>query len=201
VNVPCRVVKGCKYCKRDDAFSCLVRFGFEREYLVDLIGEPGTLSEPDSGFNGPHSIYVSSPLHPPKFKSSVEMNANFKSLAKQYFKECQSLNLIFKDAKPASDLVSFDQAAVAYFAPGAAPSMPFSNLRPPDMKINESQAKINPNRAYNPIPNREIVFSIDDLAVPWNELVLKEKIGAGSFGTVHRADWHGSDVAVKILIE
>lgn len=160
--------------------TILVFLHMIREYLVDLIGEPGTLSEPDSGFNGPHSICVSSPLHPPKFKSSVEMNANFKSLAKQYFKECQSLNLIFKDAKPTSDLVSSDQAGVAYFAPGAAPSMPFSNLRPPDMKINESQARINPNRTYKPIPNREIVFSIDDLSVPWNELVLKEKIGAGN---------------------
>uniref|UniRef100_A0A0A9CK96 CTR1 n=1 Tax=Arundo donax TaxID=35708 RepID=A0A0A9CK96_ARUDO len=30
VNVPCRVVKGCKYCKSDDASSCLVRFGLER---------------------------------------------------------------------------------------------------------------------------------------------------------------------------
>jgi hypothetical protein len=30
VNIPCRVVKGCKYCKSDDASSCLVRFGLER---------------------------------------------------------------------------------------------------------------------------------------------------------------------------
>lgn len=30
INLPCRVAKGCKYCKRDDASSCLVRFGLER---------------------------------------------------------------------------------------------------------------------------------------------------------------------------
>ncbi|XP_020584669.1 serine/threonine-protein kinase CTR1-like [Phalaenopsis equestris] len=41
----------------------------------------------------------------------------------------------------------------------------------------------------------------DDLTVPWGDLVLKERIGAGSFGTVHRAEWHGSEVAVKILME
>jgi serine/threonine-protein kinase CTR1 len=99
-------------------------------------------------------------------------------LAKQYFLECQSLNLIFKDTKPVTDLVSSDQAG-AYFAPGAAPSLPLSNLRPPDTKINESQARINPNRTSNPSPNKDIVFSIDDLAIPWNDLVLKEKIGAG----------------------
>jgi serine/threonine-protein kinase CTR1 len=42
---------------------------------------------------------------------------------------------------------------------------------------------------------------MDDMEIRWEDLILKERIGAGSFGTVHRADWHGSDVAVKILIE
>lgn len=148
-----------------------------REYLVDLLGEPGNLSEPDSRLNGPHSICVLSPLHPPRFKS-VKINTSFKSLAKQYFLDCQSLNLIFEDAKPVSDMVSSDQTG-ACFVPGAAPSMPLSNLRPPDMKINESQARVNPNRTSGPSPNKEIVFCVDDLMIPWNELVLKEKIGAG----------------------
>uniref|UniRef100_A0A453H028 Protein kinase domain-containing protein n=1 Tax=Aegilops tauschii subsp. strangulata TaxID=200361 RepID=A0A453H028_AEGTS len=38
----------------------------------------------------------------------------------------------------------------------------------------------------------DLSLAVDDLIIPWSELVLKEKIGAGSFGTVHRADWHGS---------
>ncbi|XP_029146572.1 serine/threonine-protein kinase CTR1 isoform X2 [Arachis hypogaea] len=42
-------------------------------------------------------------------------------------------------------------------------------------------------------------LGVEDLDIPWSELVLKENIGAGSFGTVIRADWRGSDVAVKIL--
>ncbi|KAJ6428838.1 hypothetical protein OIU84_020485 [Salix udensis] len=41
----------------------------------------------------------------------------------------------------------------------------------------------------------------EDLIVPWDELLLKNKIGSGSFGTVYHADWRGSDVAVKILEE
>eukprot|EP01018_Ginkgo_biloba_P001230 Gb_26546 [translate_table: standard] len=49
--------------------------------------------------------------------------------------------------------------------------------------------------------NLEISLAVDGLEIPWEDLILKERIGAGSFGTVHRADWHGSDVAVKILIE
>ncbi|XP_058061298.1 cyclin-dependent kinase 12 [Anopheles bellator] len=36
--------------------------------------------------------------------------------------------------------------------------------------------------------------------IPYDDLHLKEKIGNGRFGTVHRALWHG-DVAVKLLKE
>ncbi|KAL3628365.1 copper transport protein ctr1 [Castilleja foliolosa] len=47
----------------------------------------------------------------------------------------------------------------------------------------------------------EFTFEVDDLNIPWSDMVLKERIGAGSFGTVHRAEWNGCDVAVKILME
>lgn len=47
----------------------------------------------------------------------------------------------------------------------------------------------------------ELSLAMDGLEIPWEDLILKERIGAGSFGTVHHADWHGSDVAVKILID
>ncbi|KAL3504886.1 hypothetical protein ACH5RR_034727 [Cinchona calisaya] len=42
-------------------------------------------------------------------------------------------------------------------------------------------------------------LAMDWLEIPWDELHIKERVGAGSFGTVHRAEWHGSDVAVKVL--
>ncbi|KAG9440200.1 hypothetical protein H6P81_020365 [Aristolochia fimbriata] len=44
-------------------------------------------------------------------------------------------------------------------------------------------------------------LAMDWLEISWDELQLKERIGAGSFGTVHRAEWHGSDVAVKVLTD
>ncbi|PIM98663.1 Tyrosine kinase [Handroanthus impetiginosus] len=47
----------------------------------------------------------------------------------------------------------------------------------------------------------ELTFDVEDLKIPWSDLVLKERIGAGSFGIVHHADWNGCDVAVKILME
>ncbi|XVF23369.1 hypothetical protein REPUB_Repub13aG0032300 [Reevesia pubescens] len=51
--------------------------------------------------------------------------------------------------------------------------------------------------------SNKLVMSIDqeDLYIPWSQLVLKEEIGAGSFGTVHRAELRCSEVAIKILVE
>ncbi|XP_019444284.1 PREDICTED: serine/threonine-protein kinase CTR1 isoform X5 [Lupinus angustifolius] len=122
IDIPCRIAKGCKYCSRDDASSCLVRFGLEREYLIDLIGNPGCLCEPNSMLNGPSSISFSSPLRFSRLKPA-EPTIDFRSLAKQYFSDCLSLELVFDNGS------------------------------------------------------------------------------AGSFGTVHRAEWNGSEVAVKILME
>ncbi|THG09767.1 hypothetical protein TEA_019732 [Camellia sinensis var. sinensis] len=111
IDLPCRIAKGCKYCMRDDATSCLVRFGVDRksrglqlntrEYVVDLIGNPGCLCEPDSLLNGPSTISISSPLRFPRFRQ-VESPIDFRSLAKQYFLDCQSLNLVFDDSSTGS---------------------------------------------------------------------------------------------------
>uniref|UniRef100_A0A0D3HA62 non-specific serine/threonine protein kinase n=1 Tax=Oryza barthii TaxID=65489 RepID=A0A0D3HA62_9ORYZ len=228
VNVPCRVVKGCKYCKSDDATSCLVRFGLEREYLVDLIGDPGQLSDPDSFVNGPYSLSVPSPLRPPKFRS-LEITSNFSSVAKQYFSDCHSLNLLFNEASTGAtsnaavamdqpystrkhdtrdDIMSSwvpvkGQAAVSSDAilPEAPrevlPLITSSNLKADKKK----EFKLIEGNQYLRSTVSDLSLAVDDLIIPWNELILKEKIGAGSFGTVHRADWNGSDVAVKILME
>ncbi|KAG2633570.1 hypothetical protein PVAP13_2NG262500 [Panicum virgatum] len=226
VSIPCRVVKGCKYCKSDDASSCLVRFGLEnREYLVDLIGDPGQLSDPDSFVNGPYSLSVSSPLHPPKFRS-LEITSNFSSVAKQYFSDCHSLNLLFSDSSTGatSVITTLDQP---YSKKHVAGDETMNNWMPgkgqaamkPDIVVPEAPREVLPLISSNMKLDRkkelklieetqqlrhtvsDLSLAANDLIIPWNELVLKEKIGAGSFGTVHRADWHGSDVAVKILME
>ncbi|KAM0899444.1 hypothetical protein ACQ4PT_021307 [Festuca glaucescens] len=227
VNVPCRLVKGCKYCKAEDASSCVVRFGLEREYLVDLIGEPGQLSDPDSFVNGPYSLSVPSPLRPPKFRS-LEITSNFSSVAKQYFSDCHSLNLLFSDAStgatsgaavavyqmyskkhdagdgitsgwvPVKGQPTINSDIILPEAPREVlPLMTSSNLTADKKK----EFQLLEGNQYLRSTVSDLSLAVDDLIIPWNELVLKEKIGAGSFGTVHRADWHGSDVAVKILME
>lgn len=68
-----------------------------REYVVDLVEKPGFLCDPNSLLNGPSSISISSPLHFPRFKQ-VQPTMDFRSLAKQYFSDFQSLNLVFNDS-------------------------------------------------------------------------------------------------------
>ena len=67
-----------------------------REVLVDLVGNPGCLCEPDSLINGPSSISIFSPLHFPRFRH-INSTVDFESLARQYFIDCESLNLVFED--------------------------------------------------------------------------------------------------------
>ncbi len=35
--------------------------------------------------------------------------------------------------------------------------------------------------------------------IPWRTLSFKEKIGTGGYSEVYRAEWEGSQVAVKVL--
>uniref|UniRef100_A0A1J3HXN9 non-specific serine/threonine protein kinase n=1 Tax=Noccaea caerulescens TaxID=107243 RepID=A0A1J3HXN9_NOCCA len=214
IDLPCRIAKGCKYCDRDDAASCLVRFGLDREYLIDLVGKPGHLWEPDSLINGPSSISISSPLRFPRPRP-VEPAVDYRLLAKQYFTDSQSLNLVFD---PASDDLGFSMFHRQYDNPGGendvlpengggslppSGNMPPQNMMPASNQVQEA-VPMNPPPISQPAPNRanrDLGLDGDDMDIPWCDLNIKERIGAGSFGTVHRAEWHGSDVAVKILME
>ncbi|KAI4349019.1 hypothetical protein L6164_009675 [Bauhinia variegata] len=257
IDLPCRIAKGCKYCSRDDASSCLVRFGLDREYLVDLIGKPGHLCVPDSLLNGPSSISFSSPLRFPRLKPAAEPTIDFRSLAKQYFSDCLSIELIFdsnsaelfdgkykdrnnlrsipNDSNKTSRLPlhpqvlypsTQDQGSETFKSCNLPQNivdstamgkdiMPFKLNRPVGHKdiqsslvLTNSNVDVIEGRRFTEgsqlVPSktsRELGLDVEDFDIPWSDLVLKERIGSGSFGTVHRAEWNGSDVAVKILME
>ncbi|XP_075104128.1 serine/threonine-protein kinase CTR1-like isoform X1 [Nicotiana tabacum] len=247
IDLPCRIAKGCKYCNRSDASSCLVRLGLDREYLVDLVGKPGVLCEPDSLINGPSSISIPSPLRFPRYRQ-VEPTIDFRSLAKQYFLDSQSLNLLFDDSS-AGSAADGDAGQSNRSCMDRNNAVPSSSNRdaisrlplPPSNAWKKGRDKESQlSKMYNPssmlnsmnvdkdlvpvkhvppsgedvqplmalshpradtINDGELLSDVEEFNIPWNDLVLKERIGAGSFGTVHRADWDGSDVAVKILME
>ncbi|KAL3536156.1 hypothetical protein ACH5RR_004617 [Cinchona calisaya] len=262
IDLPCRIAKGCKNCFRDEASSCLIRFGLDREYLVDLIGNPGCLCEPDSSLNGPSSISISSPLCLPRFRQ-VDTTIDFRSLAKQYFSDSQLLNLVFDDSStgatadddgdssyhkrtdknymdrnsgvPSSGnqheipllplppqnawIKGHNKASQVYKLPNPYNIMGSTNkalavqhvppvgrmmsraLPEPRMDSIKDRRFVEGGQLVPVAPSGELILDVEDLDIAWSDLVLKERIGAGSFGTVHRADWNGCDVAVKILME
>nr|XP_043611427.1 serine/threonine-protein kinase CTR1 [Erigeron canadensis] len=186
INLPCRVAKGCRHCRRDDASSCLVRCGTNKELLVDLVENPGYLYEPDSLINGPSSISIYSPLRFPRSRH-INPTVNFESIAKQYFVDCDSLNVVFED--PSTDMNM---------------AIPVNNNegQPRDPQLVNAynpQNNLVPTRMIENAPLQHVALDVDVFDIPWNDIVLKEKIGEGSFGTVCRADWNGEDVAVKTL--
>lgn len=228
VNLPCRIAKGCKYCGREFASSCLVLFGPDREYLVDLIGRPGFLCQPDSMLNGNSSISVSSPLCHPRFRT-VEDGESFKKMAERYFSDSQSLDIQFDDASSgtAIDQVNSKEnpRKVSHFVRNKLATVSSSGCESSILALPQRSVlrtgyvdvqQIIASTDQHPHKSNKLKFMEttqlvisyherslfeEDLDIEWSDLDLKEKIGRGSFGTVHRARWHGVDVAVKILME
>ncbi|XP_050380166.1 serine/threonine-protein kinase EDR1 [Argentina anserina] len=61
------------------------------------------------------------------------------------------------------------------------------------------------NSSFDSISSRvEQVFDDVDVSeseIPWEDLVIGERIGLGSYGEVYHADWNGTEVAVKKFLD
>uniref|UniRef100_A0A0D9W9B0 non-specific serine/threonine protein kinase n=1 Tax=Leersia perrieri TaxID=77586 RepID=A0A0D9W9B0_9ORYZ len=222
IGLPCRIAQGCKYCTAPHRSSCLVKIENERrEYVVDLVVEPGRLSSPDSSINGQLLSSVPSP-----FRTSCTMSsANYATPAASWSSNNRA---IAEDLR--SSILSNPQNSVAKYCVSEEKS---------SVQVNSKEAnlpkcgQITQNGNCNNVAVLEVLkqlkameiasetgdkenmsgatalkqlgiepsFGADWLEISWDELELKERVGAGSFGTVYRADWHGSDVAVKVLTD
>ncbi|KAJ1424750.1 Serine-threonine/tyrosine-protein kinase, catalytic domain [Sesbania bispinosa] len=115
IGLPCRIARGCKYCVADHRSSCLVKIKddkqLSREYVVDLVGEPGNIHGPDSSING---AYVSS--MPSPFQIS-------------HLKELQSP---YMDGAACSQSISFDRNSVN------PESHPYSGCGQNDLQVKET---------------------------------------------------------------
>ncbi|XP_010532192.1 PREDICTED: serine/threonine-protein kinase EDR1 [Tarenaya hassleriana] len=51
--------------------------------------------------------------------------------------------------------------------------------------------------------NNQILDDLDvsECEIPWEDLVIGERIGIGSYGEVYHADWNGTEVAVKKFLD
>ncbi|RDX74280.1 Serine/threonine-protein kinase CTR1, partial [Mucuna pruriens] len=274
IGLPCRIARGCRYCVSDHRSSCLVKIKddrqLSREYVVDLVGEPGNIHGPDSSINGAYVSSIPSPFQISHLKESqspyVDFAACSQSLGcvqedqqveetdplknnndsvyaaidqtcggtepplirfglKGNDKECGILGLlkfppiyegVFEDLHPACEsslheyprlgkdsvvvLEASNNEIIVKGSSGVKSNFEQSMLS----SSGESEQVKNKleNQGAGNIPrylNLEPSLAMDWLEIPWDDLRIKERIGAGSFGTVYRAEWHGSDVAVKVL--
>nr|UPW27189.1 serine/threonine-protein kinase EDR1 [Allium cepa] len=57
--------------------------------------------------------------------------------------------------------------------------------------------------AWQPKPGRfdPMLDDVAELEIPWEHLIIGERIGLGSYGEVYHADWNGTEVAVKKFLD
>ncbi|KAK9994274.1 hypothetical protein SO802_023977 [Lithocarpus litseifolius] len=280
IGLPCRIARGCKYCVADHRSSCLVKIEnnkqSSREYVVDLVGEPGNVHGPDSSINGGLLSSVPSPLqisHLKEFQQPQVDSASCCQILNPQEQTCAPKNPLFLgcgeegtqimesslarfedssltpfklegnaehyilnrptlqssrgsvseslDSAPeqilhefsrlgvGGDKVMIKQTNTEQILVSGSPVIKNSVKQPKGSLLSESDLKDVDRRLVkqgkfpsvtNPkYLNLEPSLAMDWLEISWDELHIKERVGAGSFGTVHRAEWHGSDVAVKVL--
>uniref|UniRef100_A0A1J3DUA7 non-specific serine/threonine protein kinase n=1 Tax=Noccaea caerulescens TaxID=107243 RepID=A0A1J3DUA7_NOCCA len=262
IGLPCRIARGCRYCKENHQSSCLVKIDddrkLSREYVVDLIGEPGNVHDPDSSINGGTQCQIPSPLrmshHLQEFcrpcvrskspcktesKASCALSENIQRSGSQghVHKEIELPDIAATMCCAHVDQTCFSKASSVVSNESVLRALPLEipklsdasqetcckeetfRLEDPiekgvikqlkeelsvEPEIVEAETRKDkkvrlPVDAISPYLTIEPSLASDWLEISWDELHIKERVGAGSFGTVHRAEWHGSDVAVKIL--
>lgn len=285
IGLPCRIARGCKYCVADHRSSCLVKIKddkqISREYVVDLVGEPGIVHGPDSSINGAYVSFIPSPFQISHFKELQSPYIDDEASSQPPI--CFDQSSFDPETHPYSGCGQIDQqlketdllkgqgsfsASIDQTCEGTKPLLTPLGLKENDEEcavlgsilptIHEDVSKVFPvseeslheyprlsedavvlqetssneiivtggsvvkstfkqcilssscqselmqvdnrieNQDYLPtgnIPryvNLEPSLSMDWLEISWNDLRIKERVGAGSFGTVHHAEWHGS---------
>lgn len=212
VGLPCRIARGCKYCVEDHRSSCLVKIQNDkstREYVMDLIGQPGNMYNPDSSINGDILSSVPSPFQSSHLKEVEQVYVDRASISQVKSIEggggvCEEESVVeSKEMRcvPVPVPVPIDRnyrvcemietpKAVKYSS-----SEQLSDIDQGKSTIRSNSFPVTAPRYLTLEPS----LAMDWLEIAWDDLHIKERIGAGSFGTVHRAEWHGSDVAVKVL--
>ncbi|KAJ3698506.1 hypothetical protein LUZ61_002211 [Rhynchospora tenuis] len=217
IGLPCRIAQGCKYCTSTQRSSCLVKIDsekkFQREYVVDLVGKPGCIRFPDSSINGQLLSSVPSPFQaknlingsknyhtPLSNRNNIVANGEYNGLplAKLQYSDTIAKFLANNSSKQHNVMQGVSQQNCDNMTQVEI-SRQINAIELSSMKGNQTTQSSNAD-----IPkylSLEPSLAVDWLEISWDELELKERVGAGSFGTVYRAEWHGSDVAVKVLMD
>ncbi|XP_051150643.1 serine/threonine-protein kinase CTR1-like isoform X3 [Andrographis paniculata] len=178
VGLPCRIARGCKYCVSDHQSSCLIKIedeinGDETKDIIHSENRKNDGCGPDA---------------------CVDTGA---AISGDNYPRAGGDEIIIKHTYKKEIVVAGNGALTHGDGP---PRVTLCDSK--DLMEIKSKCQDHRKHIAAVIPrylNLEPSLAMDWLEISWDELHIKERIGAGSFGTVHRAEWHGSDVAVKVL--
>ncbi|GAU46717.1 hypothetical protein TSUD_244100 [Trifolium subterraneum] len=247
IGLPCRIARGCRYCASDHQSSILVKIKddrqLSREYVVDLVGEPGNILGPDSSINGAYVSSIPSPFQISHLRDSqssytddaaspqvicFNQNSPNNHLYSGHLEEDQqnketdllknnnngfnyasvdrTCGGVSEALRPASEallheipFVGKDSVVVKEISYNEIIAKGSSVVNGIQSKLEQVDKRLE-NQGTGDIPkyvNLEPSLAMDWLEISWDELRIKERIGAGSFGTVYRAEWHGSVAIMK----
>ncbi|WOL16480.1 hypothetical protein Cni_G25267 [Canna indica] len=211
IGIPCRVAHGCKYCSSAHPSSCLVKIEdakeSQREYVVDLVGEPGKVHSPDSSINGHLLSSLPSPFQVSHLLGCKNFHTSEIAWNQMLLQEQPGISKVAQISAEGNSILRGERDLRVAHIEGMGmqnyydPSeMDASGQLKSKVIDSKGEKKGNPP-TVNRYLNMEPSLAMDWLEISWDELDIKERIGAGSFGTVYHAEWHGSDVAVKVLTE
>ncbi|VFQ94402.1 unnamed protein product [Cuscuta campestris] len=69
-----------------------------------------------------------------------------------------------------------------------------------NLRLKEPQYS-NTSTWLSPSQINQVLDDVNECEIPWEDLVIGERIGLGSYGEVYRADWNGTEVAVKKFLD
>ncbi|XP_008802317.2 serine/threonine-protein kinase CTR1 isoform X2 [Phoenix dactylifera] len=226
IGLPCRIAQGCKYCSSAHPSSCLIKIDDGkkslREYVVDLLGEPGNVHDPDSSINGNLLSSVPSPFQvscsvgcqnyysaeTPWNQMLVQEHAGALVANAHYSVARTSIHRNTKVVENKDFVQEAYQKGIASSCSQFTKNWNDASEIQVSRQLEWRETGVKGENSKGPsrvaIPRHlslEPSLVMDWLEISWDELEIKERIGAGSFGTVYRAEWHGSDVAVKVLAD
>ncbi|KAL2517859.1 Serine/threonine-protein kinase CTR1 [Abeliophyllum distichum] len=228
INLPCKLVKGSYYTGTDDGAVNLIKLDNGSEYIIDLMGAPGTLipAEVPSG-------------HLRNFGLDTRSIASLSGTAKS---SCTALDegvQLFGDVLCKDNIDYFPEGlAVQQLKMDPAVSNPGHNLSSNTLGeeyllVNGQTDEVVQNNgiavgdglvqlsgekdelslevmgvACSDQSNASKVHNLPIDPMPngvsrilWEDLQIGERIDIGSYGEVYRAEWNGTEVAVKKLMK
>ncbi|XP_047941666.1 probable serine/threonine-protein kinase SIS8 [Salvia hispanica] len=240
VNLPCKLVKGSYYTGTDEGAVNLIKLDDGSEYIIDLMGAPGTLiptevpSAHPQNFEldargigtSPGSLKTFCIDERPKPRSSsapsaVSFHSNVRGsrsagiiLTDQLEHNVEDLYLPLKDNSrkdqvpstwnssredqvvernelPIWDRVD-DQDHAVQCCENEHSLIPLTGQQLLNLSYDSSR---NVEASGNNVQIEPVLNGVAEIL--WEDLQIGERIGIGSYGEVYRAEWNGTEVAVK----